>query len=209
MTFNQFVTYAKEAKRIDTDGYPEGAIYQCVDLIAAKMHLVEHVPYAAYGNAIDYCYKRDARLAKYYDYIEDKSPIRGDIVVLETNIVPIIKGYGYGHMILALDNATTKSVKGLEQNGYNGNGSGEGGNAIRARNIPLRRIACILRPKKANRSVYAIVRAGEGLSQVAKRYGYKDFGRPSRWQAMAVLNGESDWRHFNAHLQPGQKIRIR
>ena len=52
------------------------------------------------------------------------------------------------------------------------------------------------------------VQKGDGLSNIAKRAGYKDFGSASRWLAIAKLNGSSNWQTFNKNLKPGQKVKV-
>ncbi len=59
------------------------------------------------------------------------------------------------------------------------------------------------------KAVYVTVKKGWGLSHVAKAAGFKDAGQSSRWQAISKLNGNSDWRKFNAGLKPGQKVRVK
>lgn len=58
-------------------------------------------------------------------------------------------------------------------------------------------------PKK-----YITVQKGWGLSNIATAAGYADAGSPSRWAAIAALNGTENWEEFNAHLQPGQVVRV-
>lgn len=53
------------------------------------------------------------------------------------------------------------------------------------------------------------VRRNEGLSHVARRAGFKDWARKSRWQTISKLNGRKNWSNFNKSLKPGQKVRVR
>lgn len=58
--------------------------------------------------------------------------------------------------------------------------------------------------------VYTRVKAGEGLSAIAKRAGYKDWLFPTAWIRLSRLNGYGlNWKKFNNALKPGQKIRVR
>jgi hypothetical protein len=52
------------------------------------------------------------------------------------------------------------------------------------------------------------IQAGWGLSNAAQAAGYPDAGNESRWQAIAVLNGQSDWDEFNKSLKPGERIKV-
>lgn len=56
---------------------------------------------------------------------------------------------------------------------------------------------------------YTKVRAGEGLSHIAKRVGYKLWWSPTTFAKIAKLNGSSNWVVYNRNLKPGQRIRVR
>lgn len=56
---------------------------------------------------------------------------------------------------------------------------------------------------------YLYVKSGEGLSALAKRAGYSDYGKETRWAAIAKLNGSTNWRTYNANLKVGQKVRVK
>lgn len=67
----------------------------------------------------------------------------------------------------------------------------------------------VVKPKPKPIKISLIVRKGEGLSNLAKRAGYKDFGKEARWAAIAKLNGSRGWKTFNSKLKPGQKVRVK
>jgi len=50
---------------------------------------------------------------------------------------------------------------------------------------------------------------GEGISQVAKRVGFADYGSELRWTAIAALNDIGSWRTFNTSLYEGKEIIVR
>lgn len=60
-----------------------------------------------------------------------------------------------------------------------------------------------------NGPLYLVVKAGEGLAALAKRTGYADYNKESRWAAIAKLNKSGDWRTYNASLKPGQRVRVK
>jgi murein DD-endopeptidase MepM/ murein hydrolase activator NlpD len=65
-------------------------------------------------------------------------------------------------------------------------------------------------PVATPKPVYTTVRAGEGLSAIAKRAGYKDWWAPTAWIRLSKLNGKGvNWLAYNRSLKPGQKIRIK
>lgn len=59
--------------------------------------------------------------------------------------------------------------------------------------------------------VYLRVRAGEGLSALARRSGFYrlSYWLPTTWAKIAKLNGSSDWRKYNSSLKVGQKVRVK
>lgn len=65
------------------------------------------------------------------------------------------------------------------------------------------------KPSKTPVITYIITRPGEGLSSIAKRAGFKDFGSDERWRYIARLNKSGNWKTFNKNLKPGQKVRVR
>lgn len=137
-------------KRIDTDGVPVGALYQCVDLIKQYAHEVFGVAFGAYGNAINYWTTTAAAILAKFDKIAGSGAQAGDIVVL--NGLP---GNPDGHVGIATGNINATQVEILEQNGHTGNGSGEGEDAIRTRYVDRSRVAGLLRPKTAPSPVAA------------------------------------------------------
>lgn len=146
-----FLTFKSEwlGKRVDTDGV---YLYQCVDLI--RQYLAEERGLAktgAWGNAIDYWYRPAPQVLAVCSKIGGSyDASTGDIVVLETNKVPIVKGSGEGHIGIATGNITDSQVEILEQNGATGSGDGLGGNAIRTRYVARSRVAGLLRLKPIN-----------------------------------------------------------
>lgn len=67
----------------------------------------------------------------------------------------------------------------------------------------------ILKPKAPAKQVRLTVRKNEGLSHLAKRAGYKDFGSAKRWQAITNLNKKVSWQTFNKSLKVGQSVRVK
>lgn len=65
-------------------------------------------------------------------------------------------------------------------------------------------------PKPPAQKAYLIVRAGEGLSHLAKRAGYKDWTEPKRWQAITNLNKIGwTWQRYNDSLKSRMKVRVK
>lgn len=50
---------------------------------------------------------------------------------------------------------------------------------------------------------------GWGLSHAAQAAGFSDWKEPSRWAAIASLNGSSNWNDFNSKLYAGQRIKVK
>lgn len=203
-------------KRIDYDKVYE---FQCVDLVKQYLYQEFRLNPGSWGNAIDYWTRTHPKILTKFKRVQTNAPKRGDVVILRG--VPGRNSAKYGHIGIATGRATPTTVEILEQNGSTGNGSGEGGDAIRKRFVPRTRIAGVLRPKLTAKVVAAVknvvkkqpvylrVRSGEGLSGLAKRAGYKDYSKPARWTAIAKLNGSGDWRRYNSKLQPNQKVRVK
>lgn len=64
--------------------------------------------------------------------------------------------------------------------------------------------------KPAPKPLYTTVKAGEGLSNIARRAGYKDWFAPTAWIRLSRLNGKGvNWLAYNRSLKPGQRIRYR
>ncbi len=128
-------------KRVDTDGYPKGAIYQCVD--ETKQYLIEEfkMPNKSYGNAKDWWLNTDPLILEKFN--KKATPKVGDIVPLKP-----ISGNPYGHIGI-VDSFNSVNVVVLEQNGSTGSGNGLGGNAIRLRAIPRTRAYGYLSPKES------------------------------------------------------------
>lgn len=62
---------------------------------------------------------------------------------------------------------------------------------------------------KTKKPLYVTVKRNWGLSNVAKAAGYSDWGKSTRWAAIARLNGSSNWQLYNRNLRPGQKVRVK
>jgi hypothetical protein len=123
-------------KRVD---YDKVFLYQCVDLILQYISEVYGIHSGVSGNAIDYWTNTSPALFKaFFKMPTNTPPQRGDIVVYKPTI-----GNKYGHILVAVNGQTA-----LEQNGYSGDGDGEGGDEVRYASINLGRIAGILRPKE-------------------------------------------------------------
>lgn len=174
--------------RIDVDNFPKGELYQCVDLVKYYMRKFG-VPYGSYGNAIAYANPKPAILKKFHKLSGSAQPQQGDIAVLTPNHIGIV------------DSVSGSNIVMLEQNGWNGNGNGLGGNAVRTRTIPRSRIAALLRPTAtvdAPQPVYYTVRKGDTLSKIAASYS-------TTWQKLQQLNGIP-----NANkIYPGQRVRVK
>lgn len=153
MTYPEFES-AWLGKRVDTDGYPVGAIYQCVDLIKEYLNQVFSIPYGAFGNAIDYWANTVPAIAAKFDRVTG-TPKQGDIVVINGTA-----SNPYGHIGVATGAVTSTTTEILEQNGGTGSGNGTGTNAIRKRFIKNNTIAGLLRPK------------GDYMTEDGVRYGY-------------------------------------
>lgn len=136
MNFDQF--FAKWiGKSIDADGIYK---FQCVDLIVQYVRECYSIS-GAYGNAIDFWTNPDPKLLAKFTRIAGNNALKGDIVIFYGNA-----GNPYGHIGIATGNNTGDSIEVLEQNGQTGNGSGQGGDAIRTRYITKGRLAGLLRP---------------------------------------------------------------
>ena len=132
-------------KRVDTDGFPAGEIYQCVDLAKRYARDVTGVPFGSYGNAIKWWTATHPNLLAKYNKIATTTVEKGDIVPLRTNGRTDFSGDG--HIGIATGAQTATTVEILEQNGSTGGGQGTGGDAIRARFVQKSRVPGILRPK--------------------------------------------------------------
>lgn len=137
MTYKQFETKWL-GKRVDTDYFPKGHVYQCVDLVKQYMKECQGVPYGAYGDANHYWVRTSPVILKKFVKVKATGALAGDIVIL--------KGTP-GHIGVGTNRRNALYVEILEQNGSTGNGSGLGRDAIRKRYIPRWRIAGLLRPK--------------------------------------------------------------
>lgn len=125
-------------RRID---YDHVYAYQCVDLILQYVKEEFGLATGVHGNAIDYWTKPTSTLLTKFDKVSTTDCHQGDIVVFNGR-----SGNPYGHIGIC-ESQDGSNVTVLEQNGYNGDGSGVGGNAIRTRAIAKSRIAGVLRPK--------------------------------------------------------------
>jgi hypothetical protein len=114
--------------------------YQCVDLILEFMYQCGNVASGISGNAIDYADKPSAAFVNATVKVTDGSKQPGDIIVLGgTSTSPL------GHIALRDTNVDQM----LEQNGYDGNGSGLGKDAIGVYGaIPYNRVVAVYRLKR-------------------------------------------------------------
>lgn len=51
---------------------------------------------------------------------------------------------------------------------------------------------------------YITVERGDGMSQLAKRAGFKDYARSYRWTRVAKLNGYKNWQGMQSALETGK-----
>lgn len=149
-----FTDFANEwlGKRVTVDA---GNDYECVELIKQYLIEVYGLGNGAWGNAIDYWNNTAPAILEKFDKVASTTVAEGDIVVLVG-----INGNTYGHITIASGQQTDATYQALEQNGFDGSGNGEGGNAIRYRDITKSRIAGILRPKVAEAPIAANVTTG-------------------------------------------------
>lgn len=123
-------------KRVD---YDHVFSYQCVDLILQFLYQCAGVGGGVWGNAIDYATKPTAGFLNATVRVTDGSKVAGDILVFKSPATPD------GHITLRDTNLDYM----LEQNGYTGNGSGTGKDAIGVyRPIPYDRLVAVYRIKQ-------------------------------------------------------------
>lgn len=110
--------------RIDVDNYPQGSIYQCVDLIRNYAEYAKYPRITVHGDAIDlWSYWLGDWYTRVNNSLTNKPPV-GAIVFW--------KQWQYGHVAIA-GRSNLLWVEVLEQNGWSGNGDGKWRNAIRIR----------------------------------------------------------------------------
>lgn len=175
-----------------------GYLGQCVSLINQYCRRVFGFQPGAWGHAVAWGYTTNVNVRKYFNHVTG-SPKAGDILVYGATI-----GNPYGHIEIYLGAGLS-----LEQNrGYD----------FKVHVRPrlggyyriLRRKTSTAKPApKPAVKRYVIVAKGWGLSDVAKKAGYKDYYKSARWSAIAKLNGSSNWGTYNAKLKPGQKVRVK
>ena len=174
--------------------------YQCVDLTKRYIYTYYGIPNGAYGNAIDWWTKTAKIILERFARVADTTVRKGDIVVLT--------GLGsnkYGHIMIANGQQSGDTFTGLEQNGSTGNGKGEGGDAIRLRQVAKSRIAGILRPitskapAGAGKRVHTVVK-GDTLTRIGRAYGVN-------WQIIFNANRGTIGSDPNK-IYPGQKLTI-
>jgi cell wall-associated NlpC family hydrolase len=168
MTVNSF-TSKWLGKRSDIDGVFR---FQCVDLI--KQYILElfGIPVQPMGNAIQWWTRTKPALLSKFDKIATQRPQPGDIVPLHG-----LRGNSYGHIVIALSSVSHGHFLALEQNGSTGNGSGTGADAIRTRQIPITRIAGVLRPKSSinpNLPTYYTMKSGDTFWALERAWGLKN-----------------------------------
>jgi hypothetical protein len=129
-------------KRVD---YDRQYNWQCVDLIRQYIYECYQIPGGGgVPSAISYWTTTPADILSKFYKIESSEAQQGDIVMLRTLGRPDYSGDG--HIGIATGNIDASNLEILEQNGSTGNGSGEGGDAIRTRYVPRTRVAGLLRP---------------------------------------------------------------
>lgn len=142
-----YVTFESKylGQRVDTDDFPVGGVYQCVDLIKQYMHEEFAVPFGPYGNAIDYWDKTAAAILLKLDKLPPSDVQQGDIVPLLP--VDASPSHRDGHIGISTGIQTANTIEILEQNGSTGSGDGLAGNVIRKRFVPKSRVMGMLRSK--------------------------------------------------------------
>jgi hypothetical protein len=151
-------------RRVDYD-HVDG--YQCVDLILAFMHQCGGVGSGISGNAIDYANKPSPAFVNATVKVTDGSKQAGDIIVLG-----VTSSNPFGHITLRDTNLDEM----LEQNGFDGNGSGLGRDAIGVyRAIPYDRVVAVYRLKNFIAAPAPAASVPEGSYTVIKAIpGYGD-----------------------------------
>jgi len=147
MSYIEFEAKWLAAGRVDTDSFPKGHIYQCVDL--PKQYLKEEkglVP-GSFGDAKYWWLSTNSEVLKVCDRIETTDVKAGDIVPLRP--VDNLASHSGGHIGIATGRTTATTVEILEQNGSTGQGQGTGPDAIRKRFVPKSRVYGVLRLKAA------------------------------------------------------------
>ncbi len=142
MTFQEFLAEKTNpaGQRVDTDGVPVGAVYQCVDLPKEYAKECFGLTPGAWGNAINYWTTTAAALLTKFTRVATQDVQAGDITILTSPITPL------GHIGIATGNISGGNFEMLEQNGGTGDGQGTGTDAIRRRFISKTRIVGVLRP---------------------------------------------------------------
>lgn len=175
--------------------------WQCWDGAALLWQQFGKVLYTGNGLAIG-CWdlKRNTNKYTLFSLITSVRSLKaGDVVCMRPNHIGFFVRFDGNYMV----------ILGQNQGGRKGPNGGMAFNEVK---IPKSAFAGAFRLKKWHSSTLPkviTVRAGEGLSAIAKRAGFKDYASESRWAAIAKLNGSSNWRVFNARLYPGQRVRVR
>lgn len=148
--------------------------------------------------------KRNQNKGSRFDLVTSVNSLKpGDLVCMRPNHMGYFDGFDGAYM----------RILGQNQGGRRGPSGGMAFNLVR---ITKSAFAGAFRLKAWNKpapapakKVYIVVKPGWGLSNVARAAGFKDYGKDTRWAAIANLNGSGNWRTFNARLQPGQKVRVK
>ena len=200
--FDAFASKYLARKRVDTDGYPRGRVYQCVDLIKQYMHEEFGIPYGSYGDAVDYWHYTAPIILTKFTKVATTSVKKGDIVVLKP--VDNLQRHKAGHITLASGKQTSFTYQALEQNGYDGSGNGLDGNAIRYRNISKSRILGVLRPK--------VTAPKPAPKPTGKRLYFSPIGQTATFFrigggtfSMKIKNASYNWRVLE---NLGNKVRV-
>lgn len=195
MNFHQFFNDWL-GKRVDTDYYPRGRYYQCVDLVKIYVSQVAGLPILSYGDAVNYWTDTHPKLLEKFERIPTQHPKTGDIVVLHGK-----PGNPYGHIGLATGKHSGSFFEMLEQNGYTGNGLGKGKDRIRTRFIPEYRVMGVLRLKashKAPKHATGLIRPYSWYVRSVPAVHGRIIGVALRGQRYEIIDSKHGWRkvHF-------------
>jgi len=165
-------------KSIDTDGYPPAQVYQCVDLAKHYMLTVYGVPYAAYGNAVDYWTNTDPAILAKFDPVSYPCDIKdGDVIV-----------WGAG------DETSKLGHIAVAYNGQMINQNNAGRNYVTVDNIFTSGLLGVLRPKENNTmteiQIIELYRFYLGAKKPAQ--SVIDYWKPYTYEQLrnAILNGQ-------------------
>lgn len=124
MQFKSYQTFKRKYlwSRVDTDWYPAGSKYQCVDLFKY------YISFMYWRNILKSWNAKEIRTNKYKIFWKDRKQIKGTADLKQWDI--IIRAVWSLWHIAIYDSRTPTLINVLEQNGV-GWGNGRGWNAIR------------------------------------------------------------------------------